>query len=176
MLTRFGFRRSLCPIVECRSGGGGWSSRQTERSTSSSYGRREPTNRDGGSYGRRESENNDRFSSGNPHMGRASRPPRDDEDEDDSEAMGDAQEGEDRPLSLRNQQLGEVLYGVYPVLNALKAKRYEEMGGGPMRTCRHATRCPRCPAPMKMPSMLAPGKPLLLPAGARCIPCTYWNL
>ena len=109
-------------------------------------------------------------------MGRASRPPRDDEDEDDSEAMGDAQEGEDRPLSLRNQQLGEVLYGVYPVLNALKAKRYEEMGG-PMRTCRHATRCPRCPAPMQMSSMLAPAsKPLLLPAGARCIPCTYWNL
>ena len=32
-------------------------------------------------------------------------------------------EDEDRPPTIRDQRLGEVLYGVFPVLNALKAKR-----------------------------------------------------
>ncbi len=43
---------------------------------------------------------------------------------DSSEERGEEQQGEaDRPNDRASAGLGEVLYGVYPVLNALKAKR-----------------------------------------------------
>ena len=52
-----------------------------------------------------------------------SRREQDDEDWDgDEELHGDLGE-EDRPATIRDQKIGDVLYGVFPVLNALKAKR-----------------------------------------------------
>jgi hypothetical protein len=42
-------------------------------------------------------------------------------EEDEEDLHGD--EDEDRPPTIRDQRLGEVLYGVFPVLNALRAKR-----------------------------------------------------
>ena len=111
-LGRCALQRSLCPSIQCRSSGRSWTGgRQQETRNSNTYGdssRQQWPGREGAP----------RYDDRDRQYG-SSRPAARDDDEEDH--GGD--EEDDRPSTIRDQRLGEVLYGVFPVLNALKAKR-----------------------------------------------------